>query len=338
MTLLLTLVARDHVLQVGDRLVTQGEREFDPESNKAVLFRAKDAVVVISYSGTAFVSGIPTDEWIALQLTGHVRFIARVPYRPASILGRLPRWADLGRTVASLVRSIENELSKSKESIGLVIAGWQWRRRDWDPGAPLREVTFDGASGRLAVRALPRYWHWSRNGYPYCLSALPRANLPTRVGADLRQALGSNIGAPDACSQPLISAIREVAASNKTVGSGCMRIAMPRPTGPGVEVEYHPPPTQKSRTKDLHAVDDRSDLYYTSSRGAPGRTRTGRAGRHQGPRPRSTCRVATWIRPFAGAEAGPKAMTSPGLFTHDSAIVSVWGFWVHRLLSERGNA
>src|SRR5437867_2015050 len=61
MTPIVSLASRRYVLQVGDRLVTRAAHPFDPFSNKAVIYFARDAVVSISYTGLAYLESLPTD-------------------------------------------------------------------------------------------------------------------------------------------------------------------------------------------------------------------------------------------------------------------------------------
>lgn len=69
MTLHLVLTNRDGTVHVGDRKLTfSGGRQFDDASNKIVIFRARDAMVSIGFTGIAYLNGMPTDEWIARRL------------------------------------------------------------------------------------------------------------------------------------------------------------------------------------------------------------------------------------------------------------------------------
>jgi len=70
MTLILGQASRDYVLQVTDRLVTKGNRPFDPLANKNIVYCARNALVAIGFTGIAFLGDIPTDQWIVEQLTG----------------------------------------------------------------------------------------------------------------------------------------------------------------------------------------------------------------------------------------------------------------------------
>jgi hypothetical protein len=66
-TLVLTAVAPNFVVQVSDRLVTDAGsgKVLDPVTNKTVIYLARNAHVTIGYSGLAYIEGITTDRWIA---------------------------------------------------------------------------------------------------------------------------------------------------------------------------------------------------------------------------------------------------------------------------------
>jgi hypothetical protein len=78
MTQTFSLATAEYVLQVSDRLVTRAKVgasalthvPFDPDANKNIIFRARDGIVAISFSGNAFIRGVPTDRWIAERLYG----------------------------------------------------------------------------------------------------------------------------------------------------------------------------------------------------------------------------------------------------------------------------
>lgn len=72
MTLIVTAIFPRFIVQACDRLVTLKPdfREGDSWSNKTIVFRGTDGVLVMSYTGNAFVQNIPTDEWIAGVLWG----------------------------------------------------------------------------------------------------------------------------------------------------------------------------------------------------------------------------------------------------------------------------
>src|SRR4051794_23401448 len=74
MTLILSVAGPIGVVQVSDRLtsfVSGGRRRpHDPLANKTVLFLAKDAVAALSYTGKAYLDGIPTDQWMAERIRG----------------------------------------------------------------------------------------------------------------------------------------------------------------------------------------------------------------------------------------------------------------------------
>jgi hypothetical protein len=53
MTLILTYASARYVLQVTDRLVTQGGKIFDPLANKNLIYVARDAIVTVGYGYNA---------------------------------------------------------------------------------------------------------------------------------------------------------------------------------------------------------------------------------------------------------------------------------------------
>lgn len=69
-TVILTMACRRFVVQVSDRLVTDGGREHDRLANKTALFQATDGLFAISYAGPANFKDLPTDVWIAQTLYG----------------------------------------------------------------------------------------------------------------------------------------------------------------------------------------------------------------------------------------------------------------------------
>lgn len=73
MTLVLTAATPAFVVQAADRLLTKQFatiRPHDQVANKTILYRATDAVAVLSYSGLAYRGAKPTDEWLAELLWG----------------------------------------------------------------------------------------------------------------------------------------------------------------------------------------------------------------------------------------------------------------------------
>ncbi|SMF92327.1 hypothetical protein SAMN02982917_0563 [Azospirillum oryzae] len=80
MTLILTHASRDGVFQTSDRLITRDGVALDRVSNKTVIFVAIDGVFVMSYTGAAFLEGLPTDQRIAEILHGKSMTVGgRVP-------------------------------------------------------------------------------------------------------------------------------------------------------------------------------------------------------------------------------------------------------------------
>src|SRR5215216_6024666 len=99
MTLVLSLAnSRRYVLQVSDRLLTLtgGGQEFDPMSNKSLVYFARDALVVIGYSGLAYIDRTSTDEWIA-QVVTDVVFPQTGERRGALRFGSRDRVFDIGQ-------------------------------------------------------------------------------------------------------------------------------------------------------------------------------------------------------------------------------------------------
>jgi hypothetical protein len=65
MTQILTSASWGGACQVSDRLVTVDGSAFDPAANKSIVIGAKDGIAALSYTGLAFLGGVPTDQWLA---------------------------------------------------------------------------------------------------------------------------------------------------------------------------------------------------------------------------------------------------------------------------------
>src|SRR3546814_10049493 len=109
MTLVLTAMTPRYVVQAADRLLTKGAAVHDAMANKTIIYRTRDGVMVLSYSGIAYLSRQPMDEWIAEQLWGDA--IGRGPdgCGPAAMMmGQRPNNWTIDQTIAVLKRRIES--------------------------------------------------------------------------------------------------------------------------------------------------------------------------------------------------------------------------------------
>lgn len=181
MTLVISQISPAFALQVTDRLVVKkcvnGFEKFDPVANKNVIFGACDAIVSIGYTGRAFMGQIPTDSWIAAQLSG-----IDVSEKFAARLGSLPQWLDIGHAMRVLHAGLTHELRNTKEAFELLAVGWKWHRRKqplskWDSSRRVIPMFWrilkPYARPPNEIETLPRNWYMQNRVF---ISASPAAN------------------------------------------------------------------------------------------------------------------------------------------------------------------
>ena len=302
MTLILTHVTPDYVMQVTDRLVSQGSRSYDPESNKNVIFFTRNALVSIGYSGLSYLSGIPTDQWIVETLIGE-----KLPGRGSPMIGdstrrRLP---SIGQAVQLLADRLSTEWAKVRPEwrghrIQLAISGWLGYRRK-RPRPIFCKISPSGATSHSVK------WHTHHSFGTELLDDTPEGYLRRQEGQELVTSLGTS-EMPDV-EAALIRTIRMVAARNPRVGPDCMAITISPPRFQNVIVNYVPVQPRKAVTRTLRGQEVEIPVAGTPFMVSPGGIWAPNVmSAHSTPTTRS---FGGWIVRFPGATQpndGPIAM------------------------------
>ena len=135
MTQILVSITPYHILQVSDRLVSQGVpggpwSPYDVEANKTIVYLGKDGIGVISYSGQAHIGATPTDQWMVERLAGvtDVEMAGRHGGW-AMRLGDLPLWWNLGQAMRHLRDELESVAADPSADLThpltVILTGWR---------------------------------------------------------------------------------------------------------------------------------------------------------------------------------------------------------------------
>ena len=230
MTLIISKASKDYILQVSDRLVTMSQQPFDPLANKTIIYCAFNGILTISYTGRAFLGGIPTDQWLAEKLLGMT--LPR-DHKPTSFGGCKTKFLYVGPAMKELKDSLNKAINTDIEpkfrqdwiekSFDLCVEGWVWGSKGnyWpflaSISKPPKSYTFE-------YRIEPRRWYL---GGKYRVSAAPSTNISKDVLQSLTDKLANNNS--DEAEANLVFTIREVSKSNPLVGADCMSILLPPP-------------------------------------------------------------------------------------------------------------
>jgi hypothetical protein len=253
MTLILTEASIRYVLQASDRLLTQGRREFDPVSNKTVVYLCRDALVSIAYSGPAYLDETPTDQWITERLTDERFDLSQPGFLK---IGPLKRSLDIGQSIELLRAELGSAIlrlppSVNRPTLHVIVAGWQWGKRQARPVAT-HIVNQAATPSTFYLEKLPRYWHFEQTPENRSLRKVYFAIVPTSnplSHGEQRRAFEQLLhtsSSPNDSTQVLIDTIR-LAASKKPrlVGEDCMCVYLPPPSSRVAEVVFVPPQEQR---------------------------------------------------------------------------------------------
>ncbi len=213
-----------YALHVSDRLVSAGGKPFDSLANKTVVFRATDGLVAIGYTGAAFIDGLPTDSWIANELSQGAASEAG----GFMSLGQF-QVRDLGFSLLDLCQKLR---SRGFQNFGgeVVAVGWQWQRKR--RRSRVRDVLWvlHSGSGRLRWDQLvPRPVEEQRQVF----RMLHTGNWP--LGAEKWRRLLTQVGQAgrdwETVETLLVAAIRRASDLHPgTIGANCMSVVL-RPIG-----------------------------------------------------------------------------------------------------------
>ena len=247
MTLHITYVSPHYVLQVSDRLVTRRSlgrpRPFDPESNKTVIYVARDALLSIGYSGVAYLDNRPTDQWIAEKLIGEevgsrarVQGSHTIPRRLKT--GPTGPWYDVGNAIRVLregliatrgLRTVERHNFPR-----LIVAGWQrWKRKS----RPVAYVIADDGEGPLysRLKATPRY-DWLRGRFH--LNFTPINHQLASIRAELNEQLEGSSPSADELEKRMAQALRRAADQFPEIGKDYLAVLLPPPGQRRIRTRY----------------------------------------------------------------------------------------------------
>ena len=171
MTLVLTAATPAFVVQAADRLTTKKRvivSAHDPIANKTILYRANDAVAVLSFSGLAYRGQQPTDEWLAELLWGGPIPRGVDGVRPAAFGGdHRPNAWSINKAVQAL-RDAVDAIPQAEIDLGgmfLAITGW---RNDTDIDRPfVTEILRDKREAAATVSGTKMRWPTKKTLLPW---------------------------------------------------------------------------------------------------------------------------------------------------------------------------
>lgn len=227
MTLLLSLLTRDYVLQASDRRVTQGAKLRDDESVKAVLLNGHTA---FAFTGIARLPASEKARAVRGVEAGYrdtSQWLAEVVSCGATTLGEVLE--DIQAEAAAAVSRVPYPLRDC--ALAFVGVGWE--------GTPLEPVLYqvwNFSDGKVAKGFEIATGRFEGNEPPYAdHSSRP---LPRKIAKDhqrrLRDCAERGLG-PSATARVLVETIREVARQDRSVGRGIIQVCIPR--RPVVELE-----------------------------------------------------------------------------------------------------
>jgi hypothetical protein len=244
-TQVLQLLTRGCVFHISDRLLSQQRAgrtsPFDANCNKAVVFCATDAQVVVAYTGRAYLDHIPTDTFIAqsligTSLAGSGAFIG--------VKGR-PEWTDIGRSVERLRSDLTGAFQRLPErdragNFQVCVFGWKQRRtRNRRITPVVWHLNRDRAAcdRPFTLERHTRWWAWDRG---YTLSGIPE--VPPPIWSWLRGELRDRGGdSPDEVKRILVEALRRCAdARPAEVNYSCTQIVLTPIASPQARIRYIP--------------------------------------------------------------------------------------------------
>ncbi|MFL6137484.1 MAG: hypothetical protein ACJ74O_06755 [Frankiaceae bacterium] len=238
-TVHVSALTRAFVLQVGDRLVTQGPpgsaRPWDPYANKTIVVLARNGTLVVSYAGLAHMQSKPTDQWLAEAITGR----SFVPGPTGNLtMGFDTTFHITVRDVTrSLIVAVERDLpqeaaSRRIQGLHILITGWVWKRRaQFDISQPRPVALIMRHSGKpgtsIQQEALPRFWRWDKTS----MLAVIGAGLADHKAHLLKELSRDNVHFTDKDYERLVvAAIRNRAldSTGDVVGKDCMTVSIGR--------------------------------------------------------------------------------------------------------------
>lgn len=238
MTVILSFACPAFALQASDRLVTarrpgQPDRVHSDAENKAVIFVCHDAVGVIGYTGTAYVRGEPTDQWIANSLAPH--------------MGGLPRECGGIGSLGDGLRNAAFRALLERLRLGLIalpvnsplleIAATGFRVCHRNHIAPFIVTLRSGHDGPT-IRGRSRRLRTRNVALTSQSGDLPPGNFWMQIKA---QVDASTLQPDEAVRQALISTIRTRGAEVTTVGRDIMTVRIANPLSERtIEWSYEP--------------------------------------------------------------------------------------------------
>jgi hypothetical protein len=225
------------IVQVGDRLVSRRDAriysEHDPQSNKQLVYAARDGIGLLGYSGAAYVGSTPTDHFLADALSG------------VSM-----RWRDdrLGTLTGGPDASpLEPALRRLHDAVvGAPVVGAMWvdivgsytRGRRRGPFVTSIERSLNGDVQRLDTWQIDRV----------AMSIVPPTRMNRQQANAAMAPLQSRELSPGDVQSRLIEVIRDQADADPdaTIGRHCLAISMTADAPDTVRIEYVPdgPPAQ----------------------------------------------------------------------------------------------
>jgi hypothetical protein len=230
MTIIFTKASKQYILQVSDRLVTKSHMKFDELANKSIIFCALNGILVISYTGHAFIGAIPTDQWISKILIGKSFIGDEKP--PAFGFGKT-KYVHIGPALniikeslnKAVINDIKDELKNNwiDRPFYLSIAGWLWGSKG-KARPTMGWLGKPSGSSNFKLSFKPRYWF---SGNRFTIGAIPSSNCRKGTLQSLLNQLPDK--GIDEAEEILSDKIMEVSTYNSVVGPDCMSISIPPP-------------------------------------------------------------------------------------------------------------
>jgi hypothetical protein len=254
MTTVLAASCPAFAVVVSDRLVTlarpTGEYlgQHDSLANKSVVLITSDAVLAIGFAGTAYLDGIPSDQWLAQVLWGAPLAPKGRRELPTAIGGRRPG----RRGIANILFDVRARLARVRggRDISFLAVGWRFRRRRLVPVAiEIRALGVRGERDHLSMRP-PRALELRQ----HMIGIAPSEETFLSAYRDAPPQPKTKLEVAGWLADTYASVIRGAAAVDKRVGPHVMQVILPEPFRRRIVCKFDPQKSHFGRLGELATV------------------------------------------------------------------------------------